>query len=58
MSRKKQRYEFDPQDLDEIMDRIAERRGQVMGQGRSLGTGKEWLQVRDEDGTIRQVPLN
>lgn len=55
-------YEFDEQDMHEIMDQIAARRGierpEVMGHGRSLITGKEWLQVRDEDGQLRQVPLN
>lgn len=62
MGGKKQNYAFDPQDIDAIMDRIAARRGierrTVMGHGRSLEIGREWLQVQDEDGEIRQVPLN
>jgi hypothetical protein len=62
MAGKKQNYAFDPQDLDAIMDQIAERLGKerrtIMGHGRSLITGKEWLQVRGEDGTVRQLPLN
>ncbi|MGL3605745.1 hypothetical protein ACSV9I_04470 [Rhizobium sp. G187] len=54
----KRRLAIDPADLDAIMDRIAEKRQQPVGHLRSLQTGQEWLQVRDEDGQLRQVPLN
>lgn len=49
---------FSQAELDVIMDELAAKRMAVMGHGRSLITGREWLQVKEEDGTVRQVPLN
>lgn len=57
MTSKTQRYAFDPQDLDEIMDQIAERRLIAEGHLRSLHSDRKWLVARDEAGQRRQIEL-
>lgn len=52
------RYAFDPQDLDEIMDCIAIRRGiEQRGHYRSLITGEHFLIGVNKDGAVVSVPV-
>jgi hypothetical protein len=58
MQTERPKYEFDPQDIDAILDQIAERRGiERRGHYRSLVTGEQFLIGVNKDGALVSVPV-
>lgn len=57
MTSKRERYQFDPQDLDEIMDQVAARRGvrRLTSARRCIISGKPFAIGLDDDGAIVQI---
>lgn len=57
MTSKRERYQFDPQDIDEIMDQIAARRGvrRLSSVRRCIISGKPFAMGLDDEGSIVQL---